>query len=288
MLRTPSRRLAVSMLIVAFLALLFVACGVPDPSAAPQSVAADPSQSVGTPIHATSPVVQTTTTSDESCDDLLETAETMDHATLERCVAVETTAFAHAAPSCPADFNLSVVTDETLGEFCGRLRETADALEIVSRLLTPTVLGPTETPVAATPIPRNYIPDDVKTVRPVAGEDMVGLRFLRSATSVWQLGGLSDVNGYNYNHVWVWTKPPGAGADRATIGFFVIGDADTNEGTYYRMVWETPEDVGALTITGISAVTLEREQVAGLVTFTTSTGRNGTFDLASQHWSIAP
>lgn len=287
--RTPSRRLTASMLIVTVLGLLFVACGVPDPAAISQTEATDPSPAVVVTVLAESPVTPTSTaTTGARCPDLLGTIATMDRATLEQCVAVETTALAQVAPTCPAGFDLSTITDDALDAYCGGLRQTADALQLAGTLLLPTTFGPTETPFVGTLNPPDYIPDRVKEVKPVPSEDLVGLQFLRSSTSVWQIGGLSDVNGYNYNHVWVWTKPPGAGADRATIGFFIIGDAETNEGPYYRMVWESPEDVGALKITGISGVTLEREQATGAVAFTTSAGGSGSFDLATQQWSFVP
>lgn len=276
-------------LVVGLVALLFVACGVPDPAAAPLATDADPSP-VALAAPRSEPVVTptATTTADDRCAELLYTYATMDRATLEGCVAVVSTALAQVAPTCPAGFDISAITDDALSEYCGGLRETASALDEVGSMLTPIPPGPTETPNLNTPVPLNYIPDRYREVRPVPGEDRIGLRFLRDATSVWQLGSLNDISGYNYNAVWVWTKPPGAGADRATIGFVIMGDAQTKEGPIYRMIWEAPEDVGALTITVITGVTLEREQVAGLLAFTTSTGRSGAFDLATQQWSFAP
>lgn len=285
--RPSSHPRAVPLLMTALVALLFVACGVPDPAAVPPATNADPSPlTIAAPR--AEPAVTSTATADDACADLLYTAATMDRPTVAVCVAMGSTALAQVAPTCPAGFDISAITDDALSEYCGGLRETASALDEIGYMLTPRIPGPTATPNADTPVPLNYIPDRYREVRPVPAEDRIGLRFLRGATSVWQLGSLNDISGYNYNAVWVWTKPPGAGADRATIGFVIMGDAQTKEGPIYRMIWEAPEDVGLLTITAITGVVLEREQVAGLVAFTTSTGRSGTFDLATQQWSVAP
>lgn len=286
--RTSSRRLAVSMLSVTFLALLFVASGVPDPARSSLSVASDPSPGAITSLAEPEITSISTTTTAPVCPDLPVRVKTMDRADLERCFIMETTALAQAAQACPVGFDLSTITDHALIEYCGGLRETDVALEYAAAMFRPTVLGPTETPVVATPAPPNYIPERFTVVEPVPGEDRIGLRFLRSATSVWQLGAISDVSGYGYDSIWIWTKPPGAGADRATIGFFILGNAETNEGPRYHMIWETPEDVGTITITGITEATTERDGPTGLVAFTTSAGGSGTFDLATQQWSFAP
>lgn len=274
------------MLIVTFLALLVVACGVPDPVTQPAADRATTPTLLAAAPAASADSTPTATTG-VRCPDLLDTVATMDRATLEQCVAVETTALAQVAPTCPADFDLSTVTDDAIAGYCGGLRETEEVLRILSTDLTPTVPRPTETPFAQTPLPLGFIPDRFKVVEPVPLEDMVGLPFFRDA-SVWQLGAISDISGYGYNSVWLWAKPPGSGAPHAMIGIAIMGTAKTNEGPQYRMIWEAPEDVGAITITGISGVRLEREQAHGLVAFTTSSGRSGTFDLATGQWVLAP
>lgn len=284
-----ARRLALSALVVSLVTLLFVACGVPDPATqSATDLATTPT--VLAAASAASADSTPTATTEARCPDLLMTVEAMDRATLEQCVAVETTALAQVAPTCPADFDLSAITDEALGMYCHELRETADALQIVGTLLLPTVVTPTETPFAGTVTPPNYIPDESKVVEPVPGEDRIGLRFLRGATSVWQLGALSDVSGYGYESIWVWTKPPGTQVRRATIRLAIMGDPDTDtgHGPIYRMVWEAPEDVGAITITRITDATTERDRVGGLIAFTTESGGSGTFDLATQQWTFVP
>jgi hypothetical protein len=54
----------------------------------------------------------------------------------------------------------------------------------------------------------------------------------------------------------------------------------------YNKGWESPEDVGTMTITGITDLTISATAPTGLVSFTTSSGKTGTFDIATETWTF--
>ena len=124
--------------------------------------------------------------------------------------------------------------------------------------------------------------------------DAGGPPFLRGWNSMWHIGAVPGSKPYNLLDLYVLARrplPPGrtpvsygemySGA-HATLATGLSGNDITQEiGRRFIQVWECPEDVGTITITGVQGPTVSPTGPTGIVSFKTSTHLTGTFDLAT-------
>lgn len=146
---------------------------------------------------------------------------------------------------------------------------------------TPTV--PSNQRLAATPTPTtppiSTLPESMRRIEDITGTDTTAqLKVLNGMNSVWHVSVVPTFDEFSYGYYFVWASPK-QDPQFASLGTYVLtnsaGAADT-----YDLVFELPKDVGDvgdITITNVTAPD-------GIVSFTTSSGREGTFNLHSKEW----
>lgn len=176
----------------------------------------------------------------------------------------------------PAKYSSSCRTPE-----CGFEKQTRVALEDTAILQTANAL-PTFTPLptlTATPERWTSIltPIPTMTIRHLTGNFREHPSF-RTATDVWLIGSVPSRDGLGQNGVFVYASPPDGGY-AATLALITLGYENSAEGEKYSGVWIAPRNIGTIMITGVTGID-------GIVSFTTSTGVIGTFDLATKQWLL--
>lgn len=169
-------------------------------------------------------------------------------------------------------------------ERCSIIKETVMALQETARVATAVALPP-KTLVPHTPNPADHgivvtpgvIPDKAMKIEPIPALDLAeGPTVLRNATSVWRLGAVLDAQG-DYHRMVLWAGPAGT-KGHSKLGTF-FDDAPVAVRKQWEHVWECPQDIGDITITGVTSQT-------GIVSFTSSSGKKGTFDLKTYTWAF--
>lgn len=164
---------------------------------------------------------------------------------------------------------------------CSEAKMTRIAVEATIYFQTAEAL-PSFTPVPTSPLPiETSTPEPLPTIviRQLIGEDLSAFQF-RGAISVWLVGVIESSDPYERNPIFVLSRPSeGAlfSSIRYTFGGNVAPSAADRE--KYNSYWFAPHDIGTITITGVTGID-------GIVSFTTSTGVIGTFDLATKQWLL--
>jgi hypothetical protein len=193
---------------------------------------------------------------------------------------------------CPADWALSSSTD--VRERCSIARFVEKQTEDTVRLhaaLTQAVLNPKSIPtipgiaVTATPGPplsMTPLPNILK-LPPIEFVD--GPPHLRHSTSIWQIGQWAGPESYDRNTLYLLARGPKDG-DYARLETELDGSLGAAGYWQYHWSWKAPQDVGKLTITDLTDLTVSPSGLTGTVAFTTSSGLSGTLDLATGAWTF--
>ena len=190
---------------------------------------------------------------------------------------------------CPTDWYLST-TPEVLDR-CGRAKEATDVSANRTALaLVP--LHPTYPPpptVVGSPSPGPPIPASAQDIRAIDLNTLYSVPAgLRGANSAWQIGSVQASDPDDYDTIYLLARPPASGVN-ATLAIALFGSASGSAlRQVYQNTWISPQDVGFLTITNISGVTTNPTGLTGIVTFTTQSGKTGTFNLATNAWTFSP
>lgn len=189
---------------------------------------------------------------------------------------------AAAENECPKDWYLLSSPEERdrCAELKGLLHERKlqdDLATVQARPYATTIPHPIDFGVHGTPVPPGFIPEEAKAIKKVPKENVVGIHELKGTNSVWQIGAVPDLYQQGYNRVYLFARP-GDGTRNASLGLYLFGGYPSPDNRkMYNKIWESPRDVGVITITGVSAS-------AGQVSFVSSSGATGAFDLASETW----
>lgn len=152
--------------------------------------------------------------------------------------------------------------------------------------LRPTLLPPTPLSIHFTPVPPGVVPpaeQRIYLVNPQEAAD--GPLALRGANSMWHIAALATDTPGLYCHLYVLARLPRENAS-AKIDTVPDGECAGVSSVYNHRYSFCPQNVGTLTITGVTGPTTSATGPTGTVTFSTSTGQTGTFDLATQVWTI--
>jgi hypothetical protein len=188
-----------------------------------------------------------------------------------------------AEDKCPTDWaTLPSVADR---QRCAdqKAQRTIDAAATAqARPYATTVPMRLDPRVATTPAPAGFIPDSVKAIGRVDRSIVGGIGdFPRPVTDLWSIGAISNPEDPTaYDRIVLYTRPP-EGTRNAALGKFLVGNSLGPDLTRkYNQTWVCPRDVGMITIMNVSGSD-------GVVSFATSSGQSGTFNIASQTWSFA-
>jgi hypothetical protein len=146
-------------------------------------------------------------------------------------------------------------------------RATQEALWVAAGLPT----------LVPTPVP-GVIPDGWEVVEPYRSPNHhlgPGLPWLSAMRSGWWAGIIIAEDGYPWRLL--------ATSHMHRCSLIVTPLAVTKYGSEFleeeATAWPCPEDIGWIKITDVTGPT-------GMITFTTETGRTGTFDLATEEWTV--
>lgn len=186
-----------------------------------------------------------------------------------------------AENGCPDDWwNLAAPEQR---EHCARSKAQEDRDAWATAQAKPyatTVMTPVDLRVWGTPVPPGFIPDEAKAVRPLSRESVVGIMGMpKNLTSVWRVGVVPHPDGLDHGTILVYAVGS-TDAQPAAIGRLLFGNLPGRIGRQYNGYWESPRDIGEITITNVSGWN-------GIVSFTTSSGQQGTFNLATETWNFA-
>jgi hypothetical protein len=196
-------------------------------------------------------------------------------------------ATADATP-CPTDWYRS--TDQDILTRCYAEKQ-ARYNEAMKQAMTQAPLNPTVIPLSATrhdqlattrlspaPTPEIYALDPNTTAD--------GPPVLRGTNSIWHIGTIPTHEEGMPGTLYLLARPPRDG-EHARLLLLVEGDfVNEEQEQTYNKGWKAPEDVGTMTITGITDLTISATAPTGLVSFTTSSGKTGTFDIATETWTF--
>ena len=171
--------------------------------------------------------------------------------------------------SNPVQANLSWPCEPRIsGEACSILKQTAIAQSYSENKkqaavsIEPTIVYPTQV--------TSIEPEWAKEIKPLDKNAYVQVPIFRHANSVWQLGSVkSSVNG-------MWTPLYILSSDSNIRKTTLNGTTDDR--TKNTKQWNTPNHIGTITITNIS--------VNKIISFTSSSGQSGTFDISSEKWTL--
>lgn len=184
-----------------------------------------------------------------------------------------------AYTQCGNDWSKSP-NQETVDQ-CARLKEIVVAQQRQQEQQTAEAylaLPRTQTVPGFKPVKLLPEPDWAKTVKEIPLDDLAGGDpTLHGATSVWQAGSVPNADVSEWMPFLVYAKP-GEKDGHALLGTLVI-NGTTDQVQQYIHTWTCPRAVGTITITSVKGPT-------DTVTFTTSSGQAGKFDLATQTWTF--
>lgn len=163
---------------------------------------------------------------------------------------------------------------------CGLAKQTRVAIEATAWIQTVEALpSPTSVPTSAEPI-NIPSPEPLPTAvaRQLEGEELTGKQF-QGATSAWIAGSIRSVDPYEGIAIIVMSRPS-VDKSPSYIAYAVDGIGISKEDhKKYTSYWYAPKEIGDITITNVTGID-------GIVSFKTSTGVIGTFDLSKQVWSF--
>lgn len=152
------------------------------------------------------------------------------------------------------------------------VRETAYPLTVEALRSLPTR---TRSIPLGSPVPAGVIPDKYKVIEEIK-DPQPGPSQITYASSVWRLGAVFGERD-RYYLMFLSAMKPGDDKKPLIQRFFL--DASDEVLLKWRAYWECPEPIGDITITGITGQT-------GIVSFTSTSGKSGTLDMASGAWSF--
>ena len=125
---------------------------------------------------------------------------------------------------------------------------------------------------------------DLQTNEPIRAKDIFqsDSRHNNPVTSVWRAGVLPGANPDIYLQVIVYAVGPSQVNGNASIFRLLIGTIDPTEPqrAQFTSGWQSPRDVGNLTITGITGQT-------GVISFASDNGTSGTLDMTTNSWTFS-
>ena len=132
-----------------------------------------------------------------------------------------------------------------------------------------------------TPIPRPKVaqPASDKGIGAIPLQEAGGVNAWQGATSLWGVASVSNAQETAWSPFYVFTiggyKGGSAALETLVLNTF------TDDMNQYNHVWLCPRAIGTLTITAVTGPT-------GIVSFKSSAGQTGTFNLATQAWAFSP
>lgn len=188
-----------------------------------------------------------------------------------------------AQNQCAEDWWSSL--DKKEQERCGKEkydRQERDRKIVASQPYATTIPETPDPEIFGTPVPNGYIPSNIKQVEEVSKLDVYEIPTLRYADSVWKAGTVVDeAGGYAILYVWSATSKDGK---HTRIGYYFLGN-DPKLNKKYNRVWKAPKEVGQLIITDVSGSLVDN--TPNVISFTTTSGQNGTFVPATEEWTFA-
>lgn len=164
-------------------------------------------------------------------------------------------------------------------------REAKEREEIATAIVRPTVGLPT--PLPATPEPSGFVPPEAQRIFRLNPDNAAELPSLRGSNSLWHIGAVPNPKG-EASFYYALARP-GTAAQHAQLAVVLEGNAITPaDYQKYSKVWVAPQDVGTITITGVSGTITGPTGPVGIIAFTTSSGRTGTLNMATGTWTFAP
>lgn len=186
-------------------------------------------------------------------------------------------AAATAQNSCPLRLPASAPLAEQAR--CAQEKEAERTTRLATQRATALAL-PRPTSIVANFQPVKLTPtaDEMKIEQLPLEAMFGGPPYLRDLTSAWSVGVVPNATGTFLYSMYVVAKPSSTG--NATIERHLLGGGDAYA-EQYRHVWTAPEPVGKISITAISGQN-------GVVTFTSTSGKQGTLDMATGQWTLNP
>jgi hypothetical protein len=183
-------------------------------------------------------------------------------------------ATAHVPCEKPEGENSMRLACAAMKKRLNELRETAYPLTVEAFRALP---SRTRSIPLGTPVPRGTIPEKYMLIEEVKDRDP-GHPTMNYATSIWRLGAVLDKRGLFYQ-LFLVASP----LDRNGLPSLRTVSLDGSEEVQQNWirVWDCPEPIGTIKITGITSQT-------GIVSFTSSSGKSGTLDMSSGIWSFTP
>jgi hypothetical protein len=127
---------------------------------------------------------------------------------------------------------------------------------------------PTETPHATNSDGRGFLP------------------FWQSVSSLWFLDYIPAYNQTQWNPLYLWAaySDPSTGTGVSSIGTTLL-NAPGDQQQQYERYWPCPRTVGKIVITAVTGL-ISVPSLAGVVSFSTAAGGNGSFNLATETWTF--
>lgn len=160
---------------------------------------------------------------------------------------------------------------------------TAKAMAIQASTQHPRTATPTRTAQeqrlamrTPTAYPMTLVPERKRQIKDISDHPSM-IQDLQWKTSLWRVGVVPTYNDHSYAYYYLWSTPAKA-SHGPMIGVYIDG----RDALGYTLEVEAPKDkdIGEIVITGVTGP-------GGVVSFTTTTGLRGTFDLATRAWAFA-
>jgi hypothetical protein len=192
-------------------------------------------------------------------------------------------ATADATP-CPTDWYRS--TDQDILTRCYAEKQ-ARYNEAMKQAMTQAVVQPSYVPVQHPSVSTNTQMTPPPEIRALDSHEFAdGPPSLRGSDSIWYLGTIPTDEKVSPGTLYLLTRSPENGRHAALLTILEGNFVKDEQRQMYNKGWESPEDVGTMTITGITDLTISATAPTGLVSFTTSSGKTGTFDIATETWTF--
>ncbi len=196
-----------------------------------------------------------------------------------------------AAPTADIDCSnlLALTSEEDQGECIRRkdaqpeqtlavMQATLDVLNLTPQP-TPTIPSEQARMDAGTPVPFDYIPPEAMQIRYIG--EINDISSFRYARTIWLAGAVAPTSSDHYvSRIMVLATGSNERQFIARSIYNVSFTDDPVNVKRYTKDWECPRNVGELRIDSVTGPD-------GIITFSSTSGQRGTFDMATETWQFA-